>query len=64
MVENTVKNIQKMGRKRRILDKVVLFPYKGARHFVLNSKDLERKETKYTNVSTGMITSTQSFVIK
>ena len=53
-----------MGKTGRISDKVVLFPYKGARHFVLNSKDLDWKETKYTNVGTGMITSTQKFVIK
>ena len=52
-----------MGKTGRISDKVVLFPYKGARHFVLNYKDLDWKETKCTNIGTGMITSTQTFVI-
>ena len=34
-----------MGKTGRISDKIVLFPYKGARDFVLNSRFWEGRET-------------------
>ena len=53
-----------MGKDRVNLGQSRTIPIQGSTPLYLKCGDLERNECTFTNASTGMVTSTQTFVLK